>query len=118
MLQRILRARLTFTPRADGLGYDFSGPTRFDKLFTGMTLEPAPDYIPKSRRGFEDMSPEDTFDGDYGRLLERAHQKREKVVASPDGSAHFDGEKGEKVVASPKGSADLFRLVGSALRAA
>ena len=64
------------TPRADEQGYDFSEPTRFDKLFTGMTLEPAPDY--NSRRGFEDMSPEDTFDGDDGRLLERRIESASK----------------------------------------
>jgi hypothetical protein len=41
VLQRTLRGRLTFTPRRDGLGYDFSGPTRFDKLFTGVTCPPS-----------------------------------------------------------------------------
>jgi hypothetical protein len=44
VLQRILRGRLTFTPRVDPIsgeadGYDFSGPTRFDKLFTGIAVE-------------------------------------------------------------------------------
>jgi len=32
--------------------------------------------------GCEGMGPEDTFDGDYGRLLERAYEKGVKVVAS------------------------------------
>jgi hypothetical protein len=44
VLQRILRGRLTFTPRLNPVsdqpdGYDFSGPTRFDKLFTGIAVE-------------------------------------------------------------------------------
>jgi len=32
VLQRVLRGRLTFWPRADGQGYDFAGATRFDRL--------------------------------------------------------------------------------------
>ena len=36
------------------------------------------------RSGKENIGPEDTFDGDYGRLLERA-SKRVKVLASPAG---------------------------------
>ena len=81
VLQRILRGRLTFTPRVDPLtvepdGYDFTGPTRFDKLFTGIAVEtPAWIKASTSRRGFEDTTPEDTFDGDYGRLLDRAAEK-------------------------------------------
>ena len=86
VLQRILRGRLTFTPRADEQGYDFSGPTRFDRLFTGMTCTPAPArFATGDRRGFEDTTPEDTFDGDYGRLLARAYEKSVKVLASPTG---------------------------------
>ena len=27
-----------FTPRADSRGYDFTGPTRFDKQFTGIVV--------------------------------------------------------------------------------
>ena len=86
VLQRILPGRLTFTPRADGQGYDFSGPTRFDKLFTGIAVE-TPAWIKASttRRGFEDTTPEDTNDGDYGRLLERAYENSVKVLASPTG---------------------------------
>jgi len=61
-----------FTLRADGQGYDFTAPTRFDKLFTGMAVE-CPKFLDSlDRRGFEDTGPEDTFDGDYGRLLDRA----------------------------------------------
>lgn len=69
-------------------GYDFSGPTRFDKLFTGIAVEtPAWIKTSTSRKGFEDTTPEDTFDGDYGRLLERAYEKSVKVLASPTGTA-------------------------------
>lgn len=85
VLQKILKGRLTFMPRADGLGYDFSGPTRFDKLFTGVSCPPAPAWIANDRRGLENTSPDDTFDGDYGRLLERAYEKSVKVLASPAG---------------------------------
>ena len=81
VLQRILRGRLTFTPRLHPLsgepdGYDFVGPTLFDKLFTGIAVEtPAWIKASKRRRGFEDTTPEDTFDGDYGRLLDQAAQE-------------------------------------------
>jgi hypothetical protein len=42
--RRILRGRLTFTPHVNWVsgevdGYDFEGPTRFDKLFTGIAVE-------------------------------------------------------------------------------
>jgi len=106
VLQRILRGRLTFTPRLNPVsgepdGYDFEGPTRFDKLFTGIAVEtPAWIKASRSRRGFEDTTPEDTFDGDYGRLLERAYEKSVKVLASPKGIEYF------------------YTLVGSALKAA
>jgi len=33
----------------------------------------------------EGIGPEDTFDGDYGRLLDRAYEKRVKVGTSPTG---------------------------------
>ena len=93
VLQRILRGRLTFTPRVNPIsgeadGYDFSGPTRFDQLFTGIAVEtPAWIKASTSRKGFEDTTPEDTNDGDYGRLLERAYEKSVKVLASPRGTA-------------------------------
>ncbi|MGH9140611.1 MAG: hypothetical protein ACRD2I_05660 [Vicinamibacterales bacterium] len=85
VLQRILRGRLTFTPRADGRGYDFSAPTRFDRLFTGIACE-VPAYIKaKAKRRCEFTEREDTFDGDYGRLLEGAYESSVKVLASPTG---------------------------------
>ena len=49
VLQRVLRGRLTFTPSPDGAGYDFSGPTRFDRLFTGIVIGP-PDRPRLSRQ--------------------------------------------------------------------
>jgi hypothetical protein len=77
VLQRILRGRLTFTPRfnevsGDVDGYDFEGPTRFDKLFTGIAVERPKDLDPNDLTGCENIGPEDTGDGDYGRLLEAA----------------------------------------------
>ena len=92
MLQRILRGRLTFTLRTNELsgdvdGYEFEGATRFDKLFTGITVERPKDLDPNDLTGTEDIGPEDTFDGDYGRLLDRAYTQvfARKGVASPQG---------------------------------
>lgn len=84
MLQRILRGRLTFTPHVNFVsgeidGYDFEGPTRFDKLFTGIAVERPKSLDPHDKTGIEDIGPEDTFEGDYGRLLERAYGGRESI---------------------------------------
>ena len=38
--------------------------------------------------GVEDLTAEDTLDGDYGRLLDRAYEKCE-VLASPTGPEAF-----------------------------
>ena len=89
VLQRILRGRLTFTPHINPVsgevdGYEFEGPTRFDKLFTGIACE-RPKGIDTGSLGCEGIGPEDTFDGDYGRLLEQAHRPVGKVLASPPG---------------------------------
>ena len=95
VLQRILRGRLVFTPHVNPLsnevdGYDFTGPTRFDKLFTGIAVE-RPAGIDAGVTGCEGIGPEDTFDGDYGRLLERAYERARatrkdvKVGTSPTG---------------------------------
>ena len=71
----MLRGRIIFTPREDGRGYDFSAPTRFDRLFTGIIVK-RPDFIRLGDLGgTEHIGVEDTFDGDYGRLLERAYQR-------------------------------------------
>lgn len=105
VLQRVLRSRLTFTPHLNPVsggvdGYDFEGPTRFDKLFTGLACEPPASLDRTDRTGCEDIGPEDTFDGDYGRLLDRAYAttKDVKGVTSPRGIARvgapatfFDG---------------------------
>lgn len=85
VLQRLLQGRLTFTPHPSGTGYNFSGPTRFDKLFAGIAVE-RPAWI----QGEAETFPADeTFDLDYGRILERAHArlagKVGKGVASPAG---------------------------------
>jgi hypothetical protein len=75
VLQRVLKGRLTFTPRADGQGYDFEGPTRFDKLFTGIVAR-RPTWIAEGDvTGTEHIRSEDTLDVDYGELLDRACQK-------------------------------------------
>ena len=89
VLQRILRGRLTFTPHANPVsgdvdGYDFHGPTRFDKLFAGLAAV-RPNGLPLINVGCEDIGPEETFEGDYGRLLDRAYEKGVKVLASPTG---------------------------------
>ena len=73
MLQRVLQGRIVFTPRADG-GYDFDAPTRFDKLFAGVVV-PRPAHIPHGADGTEHIGPADTFESDYGKLLERVYVK-------------------------------------------
>lgn len=80
VLQRILTGRVTFTPRVNPIsgeadGYDFEASTRFDKLFTGIAVE-RPAWATGSRAGYEDIGPEDTFEGDYGRLLEAAFTRK------------------------------------------
>ena len=80
VLQRVLRGRVTFTPRADGQGYDFEGPTRFDRLFSGIVAK-RPAWIAEGDgQGTEHIRPEDTPDLDYGELLERACVKGCKRV--------------------------------------
>ncbi len=71
MLQWVLKGRIVFTPTADGGGYTFEAPTRFDKLSSGVMAPPAW-MDPNNRTGKEHLTPEDTFDADYGRLLEQA----------------------------------------------
>ena len=83
MLQRILKGRITFTPVSDSLGlgqtgYDFEAPTRFDKLFTGIATPTPKDLDPSDLSGTEDIGVEDTFEGDYGRLLDRVFENAGK----------------------------------------
>ncbi len=79
VLQRVLRGRIVFTPKGDG--YTFDAPTRFDKLFSGIVVE-RPKFVKPGNRGAEHIGPDDTFDGDYGRLLEQFYVKG---VTSPTG---------------------------------
>jgi hypothetical protein len=86
VLQRIIRGRILFTPRVNELsgevdGYDFTAPTRFDRLFSGIAVERPKILDPNDRAGLEGITPEDTGDGDYGRLLD-SHALR---GASPAG---------------------------------
>jgi site-specific DNA recombinase len=82
VLQRVLKGRLTFAPRADGTGYDFVAPTRFDKLFSGVAVARPAFVAEGDTRGIAHILPEDTPEADYGRLLEKACGKG---VASPNG---------------------------------
>jgi len=73
----VLRGRITFTPKCGG--YEFEAPTRFDELFLGVGVETEMEV---GYAGTERIGPDDTFDADYGRLLE-AVQNRGKGLASP-----------------------------------
>jgi len=68
VLQRVLQGRIVFRPREGG-GYDYSCETRFDKLFTGIVVQ-RPSFVPEGSNVA--LSPEDTWDSDYGRILEDA----------------------------------------------
>src|SRR6185503_12009238 len=81
VLQRVLRGRITFTPRVNEIsgeldGYAFEAPTRFDKLFTGIAVERPKSLVPDDLTGYENIGPEETGDGDYGRLIDRFFLKR------------------------------------------
>jgi hypothetical protein len=70
-----LTGRVTFTPRADGQGYDFSASTRFDQLSTGV-LAPRPSWV---HGGL-------TWDGTtagYSRVLARRFQDNWKRGGTP-----------------------------------
>jgi hypothetical protein len=83
LLQRVLQGRITFTPVCRG--YEFSAPTRFDKLFARVA-GPRPSFIaPGDVTGTEDITPADTPDVDYGLLLERACGNAHKGCTSPTG---------------------------------
>lgn len=82
--------RIVFTPIEDeafGRGYTFKAPTRFDKLFSGIAV-PVPDiWKDEGPVGTEDIRPDETWDVDYGQLLERAVRRltNRTEVASPPG---------------------------------
>ena len=90
VLQRVIQGRITFTPTgsesygldANGVvavmavaptGYTFQAPTRFDKLFAGVAFRRSAALAPGAITGCENIGSEDTFDADYGSLLERAY---------------------------------------------
>jgi hypothetical protein len=67
VLQRIIRGRITFTPRKDGQGYTFRADTRFDKLFAGIVAPKPSEFTVGTKGTWADGGP---FDADYGQLLE------------------------------------------------
>jgi hypothetical protein len=76
-----------------------TGPTRFDKLFTGIAVERPAWLVPGDITGCEDIGPEDTFDGDHGRLLDRAYEPKSTGVPNasqlePDRFVDGDSEPG------------------------
>ena len=95
VIQRVIDGRITFMPRPisrktiesvellsveeqrglgkHGDGYDFHAKTRFDRLFMGIAV-PRPRFITAGKVGTEHITAEDTFDADYGRLLEKAQK--------------------------------------------
>jgi site-specific DNA recombinase len=94
VLQRILPGRLTFTLRRNEVsgeidGYEFEGPTRFDGLFTGIAVERPKNLDPNDLTGTEDITPDDTLEGEYSRLLEQAYSAGSHALrgTSPRGSA-------------------------------
>lgn len=99
VLQRVLHGRLTFAPRGDG-GYDFSGPTRFDKLFTGILVK-APEWM----RGDERLRLADDNEAEYAQLLEMVFN-------------NHNGKSNGKGVASPGKLNQLNRVGGPVHRAA
>lgn len=86
MIERIVAGRIVFTPFADGSGYRFEAPTRYDRLFSGVSAPSAcPSWIPDDPRGTENIGPEDTFEADYDRLLERAQRRLRERGGVPGG---------------------------------
>lgn len=59
-------------PLTDEVGYEFSAPTRFDKLFSGLAI-PLPKFVEEigeSNSGYEHITPADTPDGEKEALSE------------------------------------------------
>jgi hypothetical protein len=83
VLDRVLGGPIVFTPTPDTTGCTFEAPTRFDRLFSGVAI-PRASFVPLGiRTGTEGIGPGDTFDLDYGRLLEQAARRHRTEVASP-----------------------------------
>jgi len=38
VIQRAIDGQITFAPREDGCGYDFTARTRFDRMFAGCVI--------------------------------------------------------------------------------
>jgi hypothetical protein len=91
VLERVLAGRIVFTPRADGFGYDFTAPTRFDRLFTGiphgLTISgfSSRDWVlvPDGKENPNFFLERDAAEAGYGRLLEQALNRAR--VSSPTG---------------------------------
>lgn len=74
VIQRVVDGRLTFTLREDGLGYDFTGRTRFDRLFTGCVIQ-LPAWMTRDSSLNQVFDSNDTLDADYGALLSKFYGK-------------------------------------------
>ena len=87
VIQRVVQGRITFTPVENAVSrivddYEFSAPLRLGGLFSGVASPRPQSLDPSGRTGLDGLGPEDTFDGDYGRLLDRVYGG---VEASPTG---------------------------------
>lgn len=71
VIQQIVRGRITFTPIDEGgfVGYQFSAPTRFDRLFSGLTLASMPQWMATGPIGTEHIAPHDTPEVEWNALL-------------------------------------------------
>jgi len=102
VLERVLAGRIVFTPREDGLGYDFAANTQLGKLFTGIAHGiTIPGFTFRDwvlcPDGVEDpnyFANRDAAEADYGRLLEQA-LNRGRVLSptgfEPKGNPVFEG---------------------------
>jgi hypothetical protein len=73
VLQRVIVGRIAFTPmrdaKGDWTGYAFSAETRYDALFEGAIINRNAEF---GTDRIEGISPDDTMDGEYGRMLAKA----------------------------------------------
>jgi hypothetical protein len=85
VLDRVLNGRIVFHPV--GVGYEFTAPTRYDRLFSGLVV-PRSVWAQPPAKGTEGIGPADVYYGgeddvDYGRILEKATRRLNRVeVAS------------------------------------